>query len=429
MHKENFEITLDTISKIEGHAGMDIEVRNGEVQQVRLRVAENMRFFREAVRGKRFNSAHQLVSRICGTCSAAHLMGSIECIEKIFGIHPAEQVMALKHLTMNAMQIRDHAMHLFFFCLPDVFGKDSVLDFKSDNEKDILHKALHIKEAGNMMGNIIGGRSVHPTLPTIGGFMKIPKKEDLNAIAKTLRAERESMLELAGIFQEWDKELMHETNYVATEHNLYNFLEGALTDSRGFCIPDFAFTSHLNRVVKPYSQATGFLYKGDTYMVGALARMNIGKNSLHRDTKRDLAGAISKFPSKNVYHNNLAQAIEIVHAIDHSLDLLEGLEPKEERPPQFSPTIAGGTGIVEAPRGTLYYYFEFDDKGAVAEADLVIPTAQNHIIIEKDCGQLVQQCIGSGMGKKDIERELEILIRAYDPCMSCASNFLKVNWK
>ncbi len=430
MHKENFDITLDNLSKIEGHAGIDISVRNGEVQNVKLRIVENMRFFMESARGKRFNSVHQLVSRICGTCSTAHLMGCIECIENIFGIQPSGQAKALKHLTMNGLQIRDHAMHLFFFCLPDLYGKDSVLDFKSDDEKELLHKALHVKDVGNTIGNVIAGRAIHPTLPTIGGFLHAPKQDDVKKLIEMIRAEREKAVEFVDLFYNWDKRLERDTNYVASRSDkIYNFWEGDLMDSRGFCIPNFSFTDHLNRVVIPYSQAEGFLYNGDTYMVGALARMNIGKDTLHKDTRHDLSKYLSVFPSRNVYHNNLAQAIEIVHAMDHSLEILETMEFKDERPPQVEPTQAGGTGIVEAPRGTLYYYLEFDGNGNVGQANLVIPTAQNQIMMEKDCGRAVQACIENGMDKEEIERELEMLIRAYDPCMSCATHFLQVNWK
>lgn len=429
MHKGSFDITLDSISKIEGHASLDVHIHNGEVANVRLKVSENMRFFKEAVRGKRFSSAHQLVSRICGTCSTAHLMGSIECIENIFNVPRSEQTIALKHLTMNGLQIRDHAMHLFFFCLPDLFGKDSVLDFKSDAEKRLLHKALHVKEVGGSIGNIVAGRTVHPPNPTIGGFIRAPKKEEVAALIRAIRAERENAIGFVDLFYDWGKALERKTKYVATRHTFYNFWEGELCDSLGRCIPSVTFTEYLHKVVIPYSQAEGFLYKGDTYMVGALARMNIGRDTLHRDTKRDLGKHISAFPSNNIFHNNLAQAIEIVHAMDHSLELLEAMEFRDEKPPVVEPKEAGGTSIVEAPRGTLYYYLEFDGSGNVALADLVIPTAQNHIMMEKDTGLLVQQCLDNDMPRQQIERELETLIRAYDPCMSCATNFLQVNWK
>ena len=428
MHKENFDITLESISKIEGHAGLDIHVRNGEVENVKLKISENMRFFKEAVRGKRFNGAHQIVSRICGTCSTAHLLGCIECVENVFGIPLSNQTRILKHLTMNGLQIRDHSMHLFFFCLPDLFGKDSVLDFKTDEEKELLHKALHVKEVGGTMGNMIAGRAVHPPYPTVGGYSKIPSKEDVNKLITMIKEERESAIEFVDLFYEWQKSLERKTKYVATKHTFYNFLEGELCDSNGVCIPDFAFTEHLHKVVIPYSQAEGFLYKGETYMVGALARMNIGRDTLHKDTKRDLGKYLSVFPSDNIYHNNLAQAIEIVHAMDHSLELLETTEFKEEKPPQIEPKEAGGTGIVEAPRGTLYYYLEFDSAGNIALADLVIPTAQNQVMMEKDIGLLVQQCLDQDIPRDQIEREIEILIRAYDPCMSCATHFLQVNW-
>ncbi len=429
MHKTD-DITLDSICKIEGHASLDVKVLNGEVKNVKLKVVENMRFFKEAVLGKKFSSVQSLVSRICGTCSTAHFMGAIECIEHTFNAGVSEQSLMLKHLVMNSMQIRDHAMHLFFFCLPDLFNKDSILDFKSDSEKSLLHDALHVKEVGNAMGRKIAGRSVHPLHPTVGGFSKLPSNDDIKSLIRMIKSERDKAVQFVDLFYDWDKVLERDTNYIATHMgDDYNFLEGNIYDSKGVCIPDFAFTNYLNKVVVPYSQAEGFLYGGETYMVGALARMNINKGNLHKYTRRDLSKHISRFPSKNAYDNNLAQAIEIVHAMDHSLEILERLELRNEPVQEIKPVAAGGTGIVEAPRGTLYYYMEFGGEGVVDKIEIVIPTAQNQIMIEKDCGLLVQNCLNADMDKDEIKRELEILIRAYDPCMSCATHFLEVNWK
>jgi len=185
----------------------------------------------------------------------------------------------------------------------------------------------------------------------------------------------------------------------------------------------------LNRVVVPYSQATAFEFAGREYMVGALARMNLNKESLHKNTKRDCASAISMFPSNNIYMNNLAQAIEIVHSLDRSIEILESFEFKEEKYAAPLVRAGAGIGVLEAPRGTLYYALKINDAGLIEYINLVIPTAQNHQNMEKDIAAVVQQKLDENLPKEAISLEAEKIIRAYDPCMSCATHFLKLKIK
>jgi len=191
-------------------------------------------------------------------------------------------------------------------------------------------------------------------------------------------------------------------------------------------IPEADFWKHLHKVIIPYSQAAGFQFEGKDFMVGALARMNLNREKLHRQTKRDLAKYIRMFPSENIYHNNLAQAIEIMHCIDHSIELLETKDFKNEPKPEVEIREGRGIGVIEAPRGTLYYAMTLGKNGNIEYGNLVIPTAQNQIKMEKDIKCLVAQNIDKS--KKFIYHEIEKLIRAYDPCMTCATHFLKIKW-
>jgi coenzyme F420-reducing hydrogenase alpha subunit len=199
--------------------------------------------------------------------------------------------------------------------------------------------------------------------------------------------------------------------------------------SDGICIGKRNFRDHLQKFVVPYSQAPGFEFQGKPYVVGALARLNINRDTLHRNTRKDLARYLGAFPSDNIFHNNLAQAIEVVHCMDSAIELLETMEFKEEQKPAIKLKRSEGIGVLEAPRGTLYYHLHIDDAGGIEYADLVIPTSQNHIKMDKDIGMLVQQKLDAGAERKGISFEIEKLIRAYDPCMSCATHFLRVNWR
>jgi len=430
MHSQSFDITIKNLSKIEGHTDLDVAVKDGKVIDAKLKISENKRFFTQAAVGKPALGVHQLVSRICGTCSVAHLMCCINCVENALEVKPSEQTLKLRDLLLYGLNIRDHAMHLYLFCLPDIFGKDSVLEFADEGyEHDLVHKAFDVKGAGNDLCVLVGGRAVHAPFPQVGGFMKIPKKEDAMRIAKSLREVRAAAVEFVEVFHSRSPTFHTKTTYIALRNEKFGYRGGDLMTSDGICISHKYFRQHLQKAVIPYSQAPGFAFKGKSYVVGALARLNINRDTLHPKTKKDLAKYLAVFPSSNIFHNNLAQAIEVVHCIDSSIDLLESMEFKEE--PKIVPKVkrSEGIGVMEAPRGTLYYNLRIDDAGKIEFADLVIPTSQNQIKMDIDIGALVQEKLDSGVEKDAIPLEIEKLIRAYDPCMSCATHFLKVKWK
>ncbi len=430
MHSETFDLTLKNLSKIEGHSDLEIKVENGKVTYVKLKIIENKRFFTTAVVGKPALAVHQIVSRICGTCSIAHLMACINCVENALEYTPSEQTVNLRDLLLYGLNIRDHAMHLYLFCLPDLFNKDSLLDFADTGyEHDLVHKAFEIKGAGNDLSTLIGGRAVHSPFPLPGGFLKTPKPENTKKMIAELKAIRASAIEFADIFYDCRFKYESNTTYIALRNDRSSYLEGDLMSSDRICISRNHFRDHLQKTVIPYSQAPGFAFGGRHYVVGALARLNMNKDTLHRETRNDMDKHLSMFPSKNIFHNNLAQAIEMIHCIDSAVELLETCEFKDDPRAVLKPKKSEGIGVLEAPRGTLYYNLRIDDAGKIEFADLVIPTSQNQVKIEKDVGGLVQQKLDEGMKKEDIPLEVEKLIRAYDPCMSCATHFLKVKWK
>lgn len=424
MHKNDLNISINKLSKIEGHADLDIKVENGKVKKVDLRVMENMRFFNQAVVGQSWNAVPQMTSRICGTCSIAHMTGCIEAVEKTLKIKPSEQTILMRKLTMYSLMIRDHALHLYYFVMPDMFGVDSILDL-AEKEKELVHESLHVKSAGNNLSNLIAGRAVHAPFEQVGGFARLPDKAKIPEVIKELEDNREAVLKLIDIFYKCEWKLERDTNFVALKTKDFSFLEGTICSSTGACIAEENFWDHLHNVVIPYSQASGFKFEGKEYMVGALARVNLNREALHARTKKDTAKYLKVFPSINMYHNNLAQAIEILHSIDHSIEILENFEFKEEKPIKPETLDGEGVGVIEAPRGTLYYWLGINE-GKVRYANLVIPTAQNLINMREDIRQMVHERINDG--EAIIRKEAEKIIRAYDPCMSCASHFLRINW-
>ncbi|MBI4136622.1 nickel-dependent hydrogenase large subunit [Candidatus Roizmanbacteria bacterium] len=426
MHTGTLDLTLDQITKIEGHATLSLKLRDGKVEELNFSIAEFKRFYTQAVRGKPILAVPQMVARICGTCSNAHLLCSIKTIEASQGIIPSRQTVLLRRLLNNGLIIRDHGLHLYIFSLPDLYQKDSIFDFDDTNpeQHELVHDAFDVKESGNQLAIWSGGRSVHAPSPTIGGFSTVPDESQRRNIVDKLQAARPRVLKLIKLFKDCAFTLPENFSFSALQSNDYDLLSGDIVAADGGNVNSHEYSEHLEHTVIPYSQASGYKFKGNTFMVGALARLNLSRQFLHPKTKIDAADALSVFPSKNIFHNNLAQAIEILHAIDESLDILQNLTVEQEKP-VTQPTKAGvGIGVIEAPRGTLYHRYEVDEKGIIQNARIIVPTGQNQIAIEQCLLHFVEK--HADMEKEQLSFEFEKIVRAFDPCMSCASHFLKL---
>ncbi len=444
MHDSNFDISdiskgtysikLDEISKIEGAASLDIRIEENRVKDLKFSISEWKRFYTQAIQGKPATAVPALVSRICGTCSNAHLLASIKAVENAYGLVPSPQTALLRKLLYHGLIIRDHALHLYIFALPDVFKKNSILDFDMENplEHELLDDAFEVKETGNKLSIAVGGRSVHAPTPQVGGFLKVPKTEDLKALVPGLKAIRPKILKLIELFA--NTSFFHEVHapfvFSALVSPDFSYLDGEIKTSKGETIEEQDLGNHLNGMVIPYSQARGFNFDGDLMMVGAIARLSLGGQYLHAQTKESAAKYLKLIPTKNLFYNNLAQAVEILHSIDQAVELINGImEIKPEAPVKPVAREGFGVGVIEAPRGTLYYKLEIASNGMVRKGEIVVPTGQNQVIMERAIREIVEELLVLGATQHKIIYEVEKFIRAFDPCMSCASHFLKVNWK
>lgn len=431
MHQVDVDFTLDRITKVEGSAGLDIRVRGGKVEYARFKVQDYKRFYTTAMIGKPLIALPQLLARICGTCSNAHLLCSIEACENVLGIKPTVQTILLRTLTMYGLNIRDHALHLYLFALPDIYEKDSLLAFdEQDSEQhQLLHDAFDVKAAGNHLAMLVAGRSVHALHPTVGGSVHFPDAAGIAASITELERIRPAVVRLVEVFDRCVFKLDRQTHYLAMIPERYGFLNGEVMTSRGEHMTEDQYGDCLERIALPYTQASAYTHAGTSYMVGALARMNLAQERLHPKTRETARDALAKFPSTNIFHNNLAQAIELLHAVDDALEILRTTTFAPESIQKMPSRAATGIGVVEAPRGTLYHKITTDDRGIVTSGAVIVPTGQNQSNIEADIACLVEDLVGKDSPRERIEFELEKLIRAYDPCMSCAAHFLKVKWE
>lgn len=424
-----FDLSIGEISKIEGKASLKVTIKDDKIEDLKFSISEFKRFYTQAVRGKDAMAIPQLTARICGTCSNAHMLCAISAVENALGVTPSNQTLLLRKLVNYGLNIRDHALHLYVFSLPDMLRIDSILELDENDSQQhqILDDTFQIKAAGNELGKAIGGRSVHAPYLTVGGFTFLPQQSSVASLIKQLEETRPAVLRCIELFKNCTFKLERDLEFVSLISGDYNFLDGEIKNSDGQTIAKEKYGDYLKHIIIPHSHASGYTWMDKVYMVGALARINLGKNNLHPKTQTDARTALSFFPSKNIYHNNLAQAIEILHALDSSLEILNNLKIVDEAPLKIQRKSGIGIGLIEAPRGTLYYRLALDDTGCAQTVQIVVPTGQNQIGIEKSIYEFLSPNVDKD--KKYLISEIEKIVRAYDPCMSCASHFLKVSWK
>ena len=429
------DITIDNISKIEGNAKLQVSIRDGQVQDLKFIISDYRRFYTHAVKGKPMAMEPSFLSRICGTCSIAHLFAALEAIEKSQSIELTEQSKVLRRLAYDALMVRDHALHLYFFVMPDVLGLDSILDIPDDSQNlghQLLHDSFDIKRVGTELAQAIIGAAVHAPIPTIGGFNKWPDAERFPGLIQQLESIRPQVIRGIKFFSDWPAEFIRNSDYLCLRNPAhFDFLEGEIINTDGHRVPESEFYSFLKQVVIPYSQAEGYVFSDNhsDYFVGALARLNLNHDQLHQRTRADVGEYLNRFPSNNIHHNDLAQAIEILHCIDEAIDILNTLKINSAEKPvrSMTPKAGRGVGVIEAPRGILYHMAEVDDHGLITDYDVIVPTAQNQINIENDLKKYFAENLHKD--RDQLKNEAEMIIRAYDPCMSCATNFLKIDWQ
>ena len=419
-------ITLNHITKIEGHASLNLGIRKGKVTKCELAATEGARYFEGIVRGRRYYEAHEMTSRICGICSCAHVIAAISAIEDAFGYKPTRQNKLLRELLTLGERIRSHATHLYFLSLPDYVGYGSALAMAKEYRKE-LQNALNLMKVGNGMIKLLGARDLHPVSATIGGWLKLPKQEEIEEIKKQLISVKDDALKTCKLFFSF-KHPDFETKgrwSCLIDPKQYAILDGRFC-SRNLCMEKQNYRKLLKERHVEYSNASFVTVRGERYMVGALSRLNSNNKQLGKDAKKLLGESKIKLPSKNPFHNNIAQAIEMMHCIEHAIDICDRLEVKNEPIDKLKVKAGKGVGAIEVPRGTLWHEYTLNNKGMITDVDIITPTVQNLLNIQEDIREFVPLVVNKK--KKDIIMAIEKLIRSYDPCFSCSAHFLEVKF-
>jgi len=427
----NVNINVHHVTRIEGHGNIIVKVENGQVKETRWEVPEAPRFFEAMVRGHYYTDVPYLASRICGICSIAHTFTSLQAIENALGIELSEEALNLRKLLLHAETIQSHILHVGYLALPDFLGVPSVVPLASTHKEQLL-TVVKLHKLGNEMCDAIGGRTTHPVNTVVGGWTSVPDSSVLKAFQQRLREAVEDVKALAKLFQSLDiPDFKRETEYIALyKDDEYAFYGGEIASSdeaRRTPIKDYQ--KKIEEFIVPYSTAKRARSLRNSYMVGALARFNISYEKLSPFALEIADQFVLKPICYNTFMNNVAQLVEVAHAVEDSIRLIDLLLQK---PPKASwydgkPRAGRGVGAVEAPRGLLIHDYTIDEKGYVVEANMVVPTNENHQNIEEDLKAYLPQLLDKP--KEEITLRLEMLVRAYDPCVSCSTHLLEIEWK
>jgi coenzyme F420-reducing hydrogenase alpha subunit len=389
------------------------------------------------IRGRHFTEVARITSRICGICSIGHTLASVKATEDAVGMRVTAQTRRLRELLKHAENFDSHVLHVYFLAAPDLFGAPSVIPLVQTHEA-IVSRALRLKRLSHEWGSLLGGRTTHPTTVVPGGFTRVPTDRELmelrdkiTAAVPDLQATLNTILAVAAGVPAFTRP----TEYVAlSADEAYAVYEGdiqsLLPDGTRERYPVSAYRSVANEYVTPASTAKCARHKLDSYAVGALARFNNNFDLLHPEAKEAAAAVGLKPICANPYMNTIAQVVEIVHSAYASLDLIEELLTAGLRPEEPLPPTRGGTGFgaVEVPRGILFHEYTYDRDGVCQGGNCVIPTNQNHANIQKDFEKLVPELVIRERGEREVELALEMLVRAYDPCISCSTHLLEVEF-
>ncbi|MEI7690511.1 MAG: Ni/Fe hydrogenase subunit alpha [bacterium] len=408
------------ICKIEGHGKLKLDYKAGKAN---LSIDEGERLFEKLVVGHNYLDAPFITARICGVCPTAHTLASIKAIESAFGVEVSPTIISLRKALLAGQIIQSHALHLFFLALPDYLHVVNAIELHQKNP-EIFDLALGIKKVGDSLVEVIGGRSVHPTTPTVGGFLTVPTNEELRKLQTALKNHLPKALEAVDLFASFKyPTLNRETEYLATtKENKVSYYEGnEIISSNKFKTPIENYAYAFKEEVRNGSPAKYGQRDGHGFMVGSLARLSIDAENLHPKAAYAYKRIWQKdFPTYNSFHNNIAQAIEIVNLIEESIIEIDKFlsDKKSINKVPYQIKAGQGVGVVEAPRGTLYHGIKLDSDGVIQLYDIVTPTVQNLVNLEEDADELMKK--HKELSSEKLYREIEMLIRAYDPCITCA---------
>jgi sulfhydrogenase subunit alpha len=424
---ETRTIKADYLARVEGEGAMWVRLRGEEVLDVKLRIYEPPRFFEALLQGRSMMESTDITARICGICPVAYQTSAAQALEDACGVSVDGPIRALRRLIYCGEWIESHGLHVYMLHAPDFLGYESAIAMAADHG-EIVERGLQMKRVGNQLITAVGGREIHPVNVRPGGFYRAPARREIEALVEPLERAREAALATVS----WtaslpfpELELEHELVALRSPADEYPIDRGRIVSDRGIDIPAAGFDETFAEEQVPHSNALHCRVRGrGAYLAGPLARFNLNFGRLSGVAREAAVEAGLAEGCRNPFQSIVVRSVEILYACDEALRLIAAYEPPEHPALELEPRPGVGFGVSEAPRGLLYHRYEIDADGTITEATIVPPTSQNQAAIEDD----LREFVGHHAGLPDDELSLrcEQAIRNYDPCISCATHFLKL---
>ncbi len=421
--KLNVNTSVHHLTRVEGHGDIHIRIKDNKLQEAQWSVVETPRFFEAMLQGKDGQMAHLLTARICGICSIGHALASLRAVENAFQVTipgPAQQI---RLLAKHGETLQSHILHLAFLVLPDFMGTDSVIPLVQSHPQ-AANAALRIKKAANDLCDLMAGRTTHPVNFNVGGVNVFPDKRKIKQFLNQWNDVAEDFQVLADLFGGLTMpDFTRETEFVALQgKGHYPWIGGNLVSTDGIVKQESDYLAMTNEYIVDFSTSKHTKLSRESFAVGALARVNLNFDFLVGPAQ-EVARSFGLTPvNHNPFMNNIAQLVESVHVFHESAQILAELLDGPEAPTLADIQIKPGFGVgaVEVPRGILYHHYEVNEQGHITKANCIIPTTQNNANIHYDLADLVSQDAAQGKSEDQIVHRCEMLVRAYDPCISCS---------
>ncbi len=419
-------IRVDFLARVEGEGGLYIKVRDNRVVDVKLKIFEPPRFFEAFLRGRSFAEVADITARICGICPIAYQMSAVHAIEDVFGIEVHGQLRALRRLIYCGEWIESHTLHVYMLHAPDFLGYQDAIQMAKDHGSAV-QRGLQLKKVGNEIVALLGGREIHPINVRVGGFYKVPSRGELRGLAERLKWARDAALETIRWaatmpFPDFEQDYL----FVALRHpHEYPMNQGRIVSNRGLDIAVREYEDHfLEEHVEHSNALHSMLKQQGPYSVGPMARYNLNFDRLSPLVQQAARDAGLTPVCLNPFKSIIIRSLEILYACEEALRILAEYEPPEKAAMPVSVKTGSGCACTEAPRGILYHRYRMSDQGTILDAKIVPPTSQNQRVIEQDLSRFVPKFLG--LPEQELGWRCEQAVRNYDPCISCATHFLKL---
>ena len=410
------ELNINHLTRVEGHGAVNIVFENERLKEIKLKFTEGPRFFEYITRERLYTEIPKIVSRICGICYVSHRLASISAIEDAFGAKVTPEIELLRKLLVVGEYLESHALHLYFLALPDYMGYPSTLAMAKDYP-NVVKRGFFLKDVGNKIMKLIGGKTIHGENILPGGFKSVPSKEQLQKIQEALHKAIPEIKATISLFDSFEYPKLNEEHVLSlcVDGDRFTLLGSNLALSDGTLFTKKEYELFVEEKTSTYSTAKYSTVKGKPFLIGPLSRVNHHLDNLRPETKEVISLLETSFPSDNSLHANVARAVEMLElaleGIEITQMLINSYPFKGEV--EVKPKAGTGYGVKEAPRGTLYHRYTFDESGRCVSANIITPTAQLQAVIEKDLGDLVELSLDAD--DAELRKRAEMLIRAYDP--------------